>query len=169
LSATISSRSGIKLAPALSPKLERAALLFFLVHDCLSLKKSAVQDLQHHLKWSIAEIERHEIRSIPSDVANLIISTECLKKFGPSRLLASEMFYSFSRAGAICTCSEWSDICQCDLETWRLDVAPLYGRGLILPLRHKRYGFYSDLLVYRHPRDEQPFIVKLRADEEVAA
>jgi hypothetical protein len=162
------SKPGINIPPALSPKLERAALLFFLVHECLNLKTCLVQDLQHHLKLTIAEIERREIRSIPSDAFNVSISTECLKKFGPTRLLASEVFYSFTRSGSVCTCEDWSNTCQCHLETWRLDVQPIYERGLLLPLRDRR-GWYSDLLCFRDARDQKPFIVKLRADKEVGA
>jgi hypothetical protein len=161
------SKSGIKVNPTLWPSIERSALLYFLIHDCLKLTKDSVGDLQQHWKYSVAEIEKSRVKSIPTDPANVVISGECLKRFGPSRLLASKMFYSFTRSGSICTCDDWTaGACQCEGEAWLLDVAgSIYPRGLLLPIRDHR-GWYSDLLCFKSVRDQNPFILKVR---EVAA
>src|SRR5262245_34806205 len=98
-------------------QLEKAAVLFHLIHNCLTLSREALSDLEHQ-GFTLAEIEGHEIRSIPSETQNIVLSHECLKLFGPSILLASGLFYSFTRSGCICTCLDWSDQCACDGESW---------------------------------------------------
>jgi len=150
-------------------EIEKAGVLFFVVHECLSLRAALVRDLGCHQNLTLSEIEAYRIRSIPSEVENIILSKECLERFGPAVLRGTDLFYSFSRKGSVCSCLDWSDVCHCHLETWRLDVQPLYERGLILPIRDRRYGFYTDLMVFRHCRDEKPFVLQLRADQELAA
>lgn len=161
--------TGIKVPAALWPRIERAALLYFLIADCLSLTKDSLRDVQRHFKYSTAEVENYQIRSVPSRPANIVIAGECLKKFGPARLLASGLFYSFSREGSICTCEDWSNTSECAREAWLLDVdGSIYPRGLLLPIRDSR-GWYSDLLCFRNVQDKKPFVLKVRAEQEVAA
>ena len=120
------------------------------------------------MRWSAFDVDRLGIRSVPSDVANTVIAHECMKAFGPETLRASNLFYKVTRAGGPCFCLEWSDQCVCAADSWRLAV-DYYQRGLLMPVRHRRYGYYEDLLVYRHTRDARPFSVSLQAERAAVA
>lgn len=152
-----------------NPRLQRAGLIAELIYNCLPLTSDTVRDVQHHYNFTTSEIEGFCIRSVPTQAQNIIISHSCLDKYGPDALVASGLFYSFTRAGSVCFCLDWSDRCHCDSETWRLDISPSYQRGLLLPVRDKHYGFFTDLMVYRHVRDTSPFALRVRADRELAA
>jgi hypothetical protein len=155
-------------------QLEKAAVLAFLIFDCLNVTKEIAGDLARFHKLTLTDIDRYDIRAIPTELQNLIISHESLNKFGPAILQRSNLFYSFNRSGDVCDCFDWRDDCCCDLKTWRLDLnASLSHRGLLLPIRDRQYGFFSDLLVFRHARDQKPFTLRLRSennrDREIAA
>lgn len=150
-------------------QLQRAAVIAFLVHDCLSLLEVLARDLERHYRFSSSDFVRYQVRSIPTEIENIILSHSCVDRFGPAVLSASNLFYNFVRRSP-CDCLEWTDKCCCHLKTWRLDLDPrLAPRGLILPLRDRQYGFFTDLLVFRHVRDEKPFRLQLRSEREVAA
>lgn len=116
---------------------------------------------------SVFDLERRRVRSIPDDQWNAVISHDCLARVGPTVLRESGLFYNFTRG---CDCSEWSNICECSLSpTWRLDLNPaLAVRGMLLPI-HGPEGFFVDLLVFRHIRDERPFRLEVRANKGMAA
>lgn len=151
-----------------SVKLIRAALIWSLVTDCLSIKASLVRDLNRDLGLSLAQIEERKIRSVPCDRQNAIISSMLLDRYGAERLAASGLFYCFNRAGCVCDCEGSQDGCTCDLPSWRLDVDPRYERGLLVPIINT-VGLYTHLLVYRTVEDTSPFALRVRADLEVAA
>lgn len=149
--------------------LQRAGLIAELVYNCLSITADTVRDVQHHFNLTVAEIEGFNVRSVPTQAQNIIISHSCLDSFGPDALTASGLFYSFTREGSVCTCFDWSTQCHCVGETWRLDVSPTYQRGVLFPVKDTRFGVFTDLLVYRHVRDEVPFSLRVHADRRLVA
>jgi hypothetical protein len=158
------------LSPELRAKVERAGLIAYLVFECLNLSEGLARDLEHHYNFSASDFSRYHVKSIPKDSANAVIAHACFDRFGETILNASNLFYAFDRSSGPCYCPEWSDHCHCHLKTWRLDLsAKLSSRGFLLPLRDRRYGFFTDLLVFRHVRDERPFRLNVRSDREVAA
>ena len=151
-------------------KWARPALIYFLVENCLSVTVDLARNLEKHYGLSVQDVDRLSIRSIPSDIENLIASHACLEWFGPDGLIASNLFYKLDRTGGECLCLEWRDDCVCSLPCWRLDINPAYQRrGFLFPVRDKRRGHFTDLLCFRHARDERPFSVELRAERKAAA
>lgn len=151
-------------SPALRAKVERGALIGYLVLECLSLHDASAQDIEKHHSLTSLDLERRHLRSIPSDSENMVLSHECLNRFGADVLARSGLFYSFKRTRSTCYCSELFNLCICDRSTWRLDLNPMLAhRGVLLPLRDSQYGFFNDVLVFRHVRDEKPFPLKVGA------
>jgi hypothetical protein len=96
------------------------------------------------------ETDRLGLASPPTWVTNLIGSNACAEKFGD--LADIPGFY------------------KCD-NLWRLDIDErLARRGLILPTRDpQRPLLIVGLRVFRHVRDEKPFILRVRSEGEKGA
>lgn len=133
-------------------KWARPALIAYLIDQCLSVTVDLAQTLEFHRGLSIQDIDRLGIRSIPSYIANLVISDECLKAFGPEVLRASDLFFAIAD------------------DPWLLDIDEDHrDRGLLMPIMHKTHSYPIDLLLLRHLKDRRPFSIRVRADRKAAA
>src|SRR5262249_20053017 len=121
----------------------RAAVLSYLVRDCLGLTVDAVKDLER-AGFDLSEIELLGIRSCPSRTFNLIGAGACYERFGD--LSDIGFFYK-------CGACWWIDLDE-----------RLSRRGLVFPLRETRYGLINDLLIFRHAADPHPFKLRFRRE-----
>jgi hypothetical protein len=130
-------------------QLRRAAVLQFLVRECLGLHVSTLRDVEQ--VWGIdrLDIDRLGIASPPSHTFNVIGSGECARKFGDLSNVPG--FY------------------RCD-GSWFIDVDErLARRGVVLPVRDRqRPNLIVDLQIFRHVRDSRPFLLRVRAERQAA-
>jgi hypothetical protein len=133
----------------MDPSLRIAFVYEFLVRHCLNLCVDTARDIDRHWGIDPEDIDRLEIKSVPTFVTNLIGSNAVAERFGD--LSDVPGFY------------------QCR-GLWWLDIDErLSRRGLVLPVRDpKRPLFITGLKVFRHARDERPFMLKVR-QERIAA
>src|SRR5688500_15540416 len=150
------------LDDALRRQLEVPAVLGHLIFWCFELYEHTAADIEKH--WGISADQAYGlgIRSTPTLIGNVIVSQDCVKRFGADTLSRVDGFYSFTREGSICVCLDWNDYCVCDLPCWRLDI-DLFTRGLIVPQRSP-IGHFRSLKIFRHARDQYPFTLKVRRE-----
>ena len=126
----------------LSPQVFRAAVFYYLVHECLNLYVDTMKDIERVWGLEEEEVFRLGICSCPSQVNNLIAASACAERFGELTRLPG--FY------------------LCD-GCWWLDIdANLSCRGLFVPVRDSRLWIVG-LRVFRNVRDERPFMLRVRA------
>lgn len=152
----------ILIDDALRRQLEVPAVNAYLIFSVLYLREDTAADIEKHWQKTAKEIDALRIRSCPGETLNLILGHLCLRRFGAAVLSRVPGFYSFSRNPVLCSCSEWRSDCVCSLRAWRLDLDPqLCRRGFLMPLRDSR-GWLNQLLIFRHPRDSAPFVLRTR-------
>jgi hypothetical protein len=158
------------LSPTLREVMPRAAIHSYLIHNCFSLSESTAKAIEKDWQYSQSEIDRLSIRSAPTRIGNLISSQACLKRFGRDALLGTPGFYALTRESEPCCCLEWRSDCVCAVESWCLDLDPrLANHGFILPDRHSRNPMiFESLRIFRHSRDPQGFVLKLRTERRAA-
>ncbi len=132
------------------PKLRRAAVYEYLVRDCLNLYVDSLSDIERVWGLDREDVDRLGIVSCPSEVGNIIGAGACAQRFG--ELFDVPGFYRCSGC-------------------WWLDLdARLARRGLIVPVRDSRWpSLMSGLRIFRHVRDQRPFILRVRAERREAA
>ncbi|MEP6742133.1 MAG: hypothetical protein ABJB61_06495 [bacterium] len=154
----------VLLNNALRRQLEGPAVLAYLIYFCLDLFKDSERDIEEHWGMDGNEAFSLGIRSVPSLVGNLVAAQACAEKFGPDMIGQTAGFYKFNRSDQVCCCNQFSDLCVCELSSWRLDIDfYLSKRGLLLPVRDKR-GLIVTLKVFRDAQDERPFTLRTRRE-----
>lgn len=151
-SALYGSARKVRLGGAMSndvlpAKMRQAAVYFYLICECLSITVDTMRDATH--VWGLQEedVFRLAIRSCPSKVTGLIAASACAEKFG--KLFDIPGFY----------------LCN---GCWWLDVdSRLSHRGLLVPVRDSRLWIVG-LHVFRHARDERPFMLRVRPERWAA-
>ncbi len=121
----------------------------YLVRRCLMLTTDAYRDITRAWQLDARTITSLGIVSVPSEVFNVVACGALAERFGD----LSDVAGFFRRR-----------------DCWRLDVdAKLAGRGLILPVRDCWRLRIVALRVFRHVRDERPFLLRTRTGEQLAA
>lgn len=172
MTAILSDKSRIlsTVPPALRELFPRAAVYAHLIYCSFSLYENTAQAVERDWQLSPAEIERLAIRSCPTYTGNLLASFSLQQNFSPEVLSQTPGLYCFDYVSQPCMCFEWRTECICDAKWWRIDIDPKHSeRGFILPVRHPRHLFFEALRIFRHSRDSQGFLLKLRTDERRVA
>jgi hypothetical protein len=164
----------IEHAPVpLAPRQETlAAAAYSILIQSLPLYVSTLKSLERQWDLDLVQVERLGIRACPTDVANIMASGECARRFG-DQLSEVHGFYCYDRLPCVCADCDfcefrWTNGCVCALKTWRVDLEPrLSHNGIIVPQRNRR-DLISRLWVFRHPGDRHPFPLTVRG-EAVAA
>ena len=146
------------------------AVYGFLIDCCLSLRLSTAKDIERHWQMSPEEAYARGIRSVPSEVENIIAMGACRERFGDRILRQVPGLYQFDRIGHVCHCEEWTSECCCHLKNWRMDFDPqLSIRGIVMPVRDSRVLLIEGLRVFRSAQDARGFVFRLRTSEEQIA
>lgn len=162
---------GMLVRPELRDQVLVAAVYSTFI-ESLSLYESTMATLERNWDLDFQQVERLGIRPCPTDVANIMASGECARRFG-DLLRSVPGFFSYDRLPCVCAdCDvcEFESIhgCVCALKTWRVDLRPKLSRnGIIVPQRNQR-GWISRLWIFRHCGDRHPFPLAVRG-EVVAA
>ena len=116
---------------------------------------------------SVGDLLRLGVRSVPSQVLNLILGSECLAKFGSEILRTTPGLISVSRTLLLCECREYDRPCWCSEPAWLLDLDPqLHPHGLMLPETDQK-GRAIGLWIFRNSKDENYFRLRDRKREAV--
>jgi hypothetical protein len=134
--------------PELCDLVRRSAVYSFLVRCCLGLCAETEKDIEKHWGNSREEISDAGIVSSPTRIFNFFAAAACAEKYGDLGDIPG-----FYRCG----------------DDWWLDVDErLATRGLVLSVRHSQYpGLIIGLRVYRHARDDRPFMLRVRGQRSV--
>jgi hypothetical protein len=144
------------------------AAAYSVLIESLPLYVSTLKSLERHWGLDLVQVERLGIRACPTDVANILASGECGRRFG-DQLKQVPGFYCYDRLPCVCANCDfcefrWTDSCVCALKTWRVDLEPrLSHNGILVPEPNRR-GWISTLWIFRHPGDERPFRLRVRRE-----
>lgn len=119
-----------------------------LIHACLSLNQDTHRDIINDWRLEDSDISQLGLVSVPFDTLNLIACELLSRTLGD---LADVPGFFRMR------------------DCWRLDLDPrLWRRGVLLPVRNDRLQITA-LKVFRHTRDESPFVLRTRIGRLEAA
>ena len=131
--------------PELRYVIRRSAVLSYLLTYCLNIFSDTLQDIERVWGFDEEEISRLAIRSCPCRITNMFAADACAEKYGDLADIPG-----FYRCG----------------DRWWLDLDErLAHRGLILPIRDSQRPFLiTGVRVFRHLRDDRPFILRVRSE-----